>query len=122
MSILFLCLLPFNLRKKGKADMKATIKYKDSHITSTFNELKKEYEIYKNKNGFYVIHVLDTEIPIFNQKSQSFDLFYKIKKNDTYNVIPDRNGFYKIELIINLDSETMELLNKPVRKSKKKSE
>ena len=102
--------------------MKATIKYKDSHITSTFKELKKEYEIYKNKNGFYVIHVLDTEIPIFNQKSQSFDLFYKIKKNDTYNVIPDRNGFYKIELIINLDNETIETLKKPVRKTKKKSE
>ena len=57
--------------------MKATIKYTDPYVTSTFNELKKEYEIYKNSNGFYVINILDTEVPIFNQKTQTFDLFYQ---------------------------------------------
>lgn len=98
--------------------MKATIKYTDPYVTSIFKELKKEYEIYKNSNGFYVINVLDTEVPIFNQKTQTFDLFYKVKKTDE-NLVPDRNGFYKIELIITLDKETLEVFESKSKKSKK---
>ena len=100
--------------------MKANIKYTDPYVTTKFKELKKEYEIYKNLNGFYVINVLDIEVPIFNQKTQSFDLFYKVKKADENIIIPDRNGFYKIELIIALDQEALDVLNNTKSKKSKK--